>query len=292
MGVLWWKRKFRLYGGDLRIAKLAELFAMEKYTVFLYGQSNYFKEKIQSSNLRECKTIEECIRNTDMIISGIPLSRDKQTIFAPYTNEKIELNKLYMLLEEKTFIAGGIPKWFWANETIELVDLLECEELTILNAIPTVEGTIKIAIEETENTIHESNVLILGYGRIGKILCSRFSKLGANIYCAARKQTDMAWIREEGFIPVDYEEICKYGEKFDLIINTVPEIMLKKEEIKGLKKECLIIDVASEPGGVDKIVAEMYKIRVITAPGLPGKIAPLTAASYIKRVVDKYIGGK
>ena len=49
-----------------------------------------------------------------------------------------------------------------------MYDLLKDDELTILNAIPTVEGAIKIAIDEREETIHESNVLVCGYGRIGK----------------------------------------------------------------------------------------------------------------------------
>lgn len=41
------------------------------------------------------------------------------------------------------------------------------------------------------------------------------------------------------------------------------------------------------PGGVDKIKAEMYKIKVITALGIPGKIAPETAAKYIKSAIEE-----
>ena len=87
--------------------------------------------------------------------------------------------------------------------------MLKIEELTILNAIPTAEGTIKIAIEETENTIHESNIMIIGFGRIGKILCKNFKDLGGNVYCTARKEKDLAWIREARYTPVHYNEINK-----------------------------------------------------------------------------------
>ena len=217
----------------------------------------------------------------------MPLSKDHSTVNSPYSNKTITLEQLNQELKNKTFIAGGIPSWFYDDNSIKNIDLLQSEELTILNAIPTVEGTIKIAIEETEDTIHESNVMIFGFGRIGKILCKRFEGLGANIYCVARKEADFAWIRESRYVPISYDEVSKYANKMNLIINTVPTFVINEEIIKKLNKDCLIIDVASNPGGVDKEITKRYKIRVITALGLPGKIAPRSAAKYIKTIIEK-----
>lgn len=287
-----WKRKLQLYGGDLRMLRLAELFAQEKYMVFLYGQSLYFQGKAKSNQLKECATLEECISQSDLIVSGVPFTKDEKIVMAPFAKQEIEVSDIYKNLENKVFVAGGIPKWFYANGTIQIFDLLECEELTILNAIPTAEGAIKIAIEETERTIHESNILVLGYGRIGKILCKRLKALGANIYCAARKSADRTWIKEEKCMPITFEEIEKYGSRLDMIINTVPKIVLTEDSLKVLPNHCIYIELASAPGGVDKIAAEMYNIRVIMAQGIPGKIAPATAARYIKGVIEKYVGGK
>ena len=191
-------------------------------------------------------------------------------------------------LNKKTFIAGGIPKNFY-DDQIKNIDLLQIEELTILNAIPTVEGVIRIAIEEREETIHESNVLICGFGRIGKILCDRFKALGANVYCAARKETDLAWIREKRYFPIRYNELCEYAPKFNIVINTVPSLIIKDRELDCLNNDVLIIDVASAPGGIDKEYAEKEKIKVITALGIPGKEMPKTAAKYIKKIVDEEI---
>ena len=184
------------------------------------------------------------------------------------------------------FIAGGIPTWFYENRKIENMDVLQLEELTILNAIPTVEGTIKIAIEESEKTIHESNVLIYGFGRI---LCEKFQGLGANVYCVSRRESDFAWIKEKRYEPVTYEQVQSKMENMDIIINTVPSRVIEKEQIKKVKQDSVIIDVASSPGGVDKEAAKEYKIKVITALGLPGKVAPKTAAKYIKTMIDKRI---
>ncbi len=264
--------------------RLAELFSYD-YTVFVFGQEKYF-ENCTNENIHICKNLEEAINSSYKIVSSIPLSRDSVTVDSPYSDEKIRLEQLNFILENKIFIAGGIPAEFYENKTIKNIDLLKIEELTILNAIPTVEGTIKIAIEETETTIHESNILVTGYGRIGKILCDKLSGLGANIYCVARENENRAWIREKGYIPVKYDEIEKYAEKIDLIINTVPSIVLEEKILKKLKKECVIIDIASEPGGVDKNIAKMYKINVIRALRLPGKIAPKTSAKYIKEIIE------
>lgn len=269
------------------MVRLAELFSYDNTTVFIYGQEKYFVDNTKNIRVHLCKNIDECCQNADIIISGMPFSKDNVNVHSPYSDKEIKIENIYQKLENKIFIAGGIPKYFYENKNINNIDLLQCEELTILNAIPTVEGTIKIAIEETEDTIHESNVLIFGFGRIGKILCKRFEGLGANISCVARKDSDLAWIREARYIPIKYEELGSYVGKADLIINTVPSLVIEESIIKQLKETCIIIDVASKPGGVDKDAAKRYKIKVITALGIPGKIAPKTAAKYIKTIIKK-----
>lgn len=271
--------------------RVAELFS-ENHTVFIYGQ-----EKYKSKNNRLlCKSLEECMENSDIIISGIPLSKDNVYVNSPYSDREIRLDEIYTNIENKIFIAGGIPIQFYENKTIKNIDLLQLEELTILNAIPTAEGTIKIAIEETEITIHESKVMVFGYGRIGKILCKDFKNLGAKVYCVARKEADWTWIREEGYIPIKYNEIEKEADKVDIIINTVPSLVIQERTIKKLKKNCLIIDVASNPGGVDKNIAKRYKINVITALRNSWKNCAINSSKIHKRnyrkpiiKIEKYI---
>ena len=276
-----------IVGGDLRIIRLAEMYAQEGKNVYIYGLEKYFLES-NLPNIELCQSLKEAVINSDIVISGMPFSKNGENVNAPFSSSQIKIKDLKNELNNKTFIAGGIPKDFY-DEQIKNVDLLQIDELTILNAIPTVEGAIKIAIEEREETIHESNVLICGFGRIGKILCNRFKALGANVYCAARKDTDLAWIREKRYFPLRYVELCDYAPKFNIVINTVPTIIIKEKELDCLNKDVLIIDVASAPGGIDKEYAEKKKIKVITALGIPGKEMPKTAASYIKKVIDEKI---
>lgn len=276
-----------IVGGDLRIIRLAEMYAQEGKNVYIYGLEKYFLES-NLPNIELCQSLKEAAINSDIVISGMPFSKNGENVNAPFSSSQIKIKDLKNELNNKTFIAGGIPKDFY-DEKIKNVDLLQIDELTILNAIPTVEGAIKIAIEEREETIHESNVLICGFGRIGKILCNRFKALGANVYCAARKDTDLAWIREKRYFPLRYVELCDYAPKFNIVINTVPTIIIKEKELDCLNKDVLIIDVASVPGGIDKEYAEKKKIKVITALGIPGKEMPKTAGSYIKKIIDEKI---
>ncbi len=215
-----------IIGGDLRIVRLAEMYAKEKYKVFTYGLEKYFDKNMQlkfDNNIIMCKNIEDALSASRYIISGVPLSRDDKYISTPFSENKIELENFlekisnystYLLNKTQkenniNFIAGKIPDNFY-NGKINNIDLLKNEEFNILNSIPTVEGTIKIILKEREDTIHESNIVVCGFGRIGKILCNRLKNLGAKVYCTARKETDLAWIREAGYIPLNYIELEKF----------------------------------------------------------------------------------
>lgn len=228
------------------MVRLVELLSEESYTVFVFGQEKYWKDR-ENKKIKVCKDLKECIEASKTIISAMPLSKNNITVNCEYSDEQIGLFKLYEKLSNKNFFAGKIPDFFYEDKTINNIDLLKIEELTILNAIPTAEGTIKIALEEMEETIHESNVLIYGFGRIGKILCRRFLDLGANVYCVARKEADFAWIREMRCLPLKYNEVENFVTKTNLLINTVPSLVVNKNVLKKLKRECVIIDLASLP---------------------------------------------
>ena len=293
-----------IIGGDLRNVRLVENYAAEGNTIYTFGLENYnWKENTTSSSEEKnseivlCENLSEAMEKSNIVIGGIPFSRDGIKLNAPFARKEILIENFKKNLNGKKFFAGRILEENFGTEEnasedkpkIQMYDLLKDDELTILNAIPTVEGAIKIAIDEREETIHESNVLVCGYGRIGKIACDRFSKLGANVYCTARKETDLAWIREKRFIPLTYPEVINFASRFDIVINTVPTLIIKKEELDAFNKDVLLIELASLPGGFDKEYIKQKGLKLITAPGIPGKEMPKTAAKYIKKVIDKIL---
>ena len=169
------KKTISIIGGDLRIVYLAQIFANENYEVFTYGLEKIeILKKIK--NIYLCENIEDCIKNSKLIISSIPLLQDEEYIKAPFSNRKISFNEFINKLNNKFLIAGKLPEKIKNIDNIETIDLLESEELAILNAISTAEGAIQIAMEKTNFCISDSNILILGFGRIGKVLAKKLQR--------------------------------------------------------------------------------------------------------------------
>lgn len=144
-----------------------------------------------------------------------------------------------------------------------------------------------LAMEKSRITLNNSNCLILGFGRIGKILSKMLSGIGANVYCEARKNSDIAWIKSFGYTPINLEDLDEYLYKFDFIFNTIPHLILDAKRLELINKECLLIDLASKPGGIDFQKANEMGLQTEWALALPGKVAPKTAAKYLYDVIIK-----
>ena len=191
-------------------------------------------------------------------------------------------------INAKILIAGNIlPEVYdLANdEYIEIIDIMKREELAVLNTIATAEGAIEIAIANTNKIIHGSQILILGFGRIGKVLARKLAGLSAKVTCAARKDEDLAWIRAYGHMETNINTLGQNLEKYDIIMNTVPHTILTEERLKYVKQDCLLIDLASNPGGIDKKVAKERNLKLVWALALPGKVAPTTTAEFLKDTI-------
>lgn len=146
-----------------------------------------------------------------------------------------------------------------------------------------------MAMSNLPITLHDANILVLGYGRIGKALASRLKGIGANVYVVARDYGDLGWIQSLKYKSIFFKDMNKFLEKVDVIFNTIPALILSEEKLKHINKETLIIDLASKPGGVDFKAAEDLGIKTIHALGLPGKYAPISAARIIKETIYNII---
>ena len=279
-------KKISIIGGDLRLVKLAEMLYDEGAEVFTYGIEN--AEETEKIEAKKCDSLEECVESSNIIIGPIPFSSNGETMNAPFSKQKISVEDLIKMLNGKILIAGSIKQEVYnlANKyQVQVIDILKREELSVLNAISTAEGAIKIAIEETAKNLHGSNILVLGFGRIGKVLSHMLDGLGAKVACEARKNSDLAWIKAYGYEQVPLSELKENLDKFDVIINTIPYMVLDSENLQKVRQDALVIDLASNPGGVDKEAIKERKIKFVWALSLPGKIAPVTSAEFIKETL-------
>lgn len=280
---------FAVIGGDLRNIELVKLLAKDQRKIFTYGLEEN-KELLDNlnNNIIICKDIEESCSNVDIIISSIPFSRDGETIYCEFSKNRIKIIDFFEKIKGKTLIVGSIKNNV-INEAlkrnIKIIDVMKNEELAILNTIATAEGTIQTMISNTKKIIHESNILILGFGRVAKTLAKKLQGLVRNVDCASNNKEELAWVEAFGYNVINLENLVENISKYDIIINTIPAIILSYENMKYIKKDTLLIDLASNLGGIDKNEAKDKGLKLIHALGLPGKIAPVSSAKFIKKII-------
>lgn len=268
-------------GGDLRQVSLAKLFAKNN-SVHCIGLE-------QSSGIAENKaTVDNLILagiHADYIIFPMPVSIDNNTVNTPYSSKQLLIDDVLALANENTCIYGGkisdIVKKHFEDRGYWYLDYLEEEEMAVQNAVPTAEGAIQIAMEELPITIYGMDCLVVGCGRISKVLIPRLIALGANVTASARKYSDLSWIEILGCKSIHTRNLADAIKNKQLIINTVPATVFNEEELSKADENALIIDLASKPGGIDFAIANKLGLKTIWALSLPGKVAPISAGKII-----------
>ena len=272
------KRNFAVLGGDKRSLELVKLLKLDGHSV---------------RNLVEDDGKPIVFNHNEIVIGPLPFSHDGKTLDAPFYSKKLVIEEVFKNMKDNQFFIVGKVDGDNISKAkkyqINLIDFFKREEMQALNAIPSAEGAIQVAMENLPVTIHGSNILILGYGRIGKALSNLCYNIGANTYVAARDFGDIAWIKNLKYNPIQFRNIDKYLPTMDVVFNTVPSMILRKDKLNNIRKESLIIDLASKPGGVDFKAAEELGIEVIPALGLPGKYSPVSAANIIKETIYNII---
>lgn len=176
----------------------------------------------------------------------------------------------------------------------KLVELLNRDDVAIYNSIPTAEGALVMAIQNTDFTIHGSSSLVLGMGRTGFTMANALNGLGARVKVGVRKQEHYARAEAMGWKPFMTSELAQHAAEADLIFNTIPDLVITARILSRMPRHAVIIDLASAPGGCDFRYAEKRGIKAILAPGLPGIVAPKTAGmimagALVQSISDDYL---
>lgn len=270
------EKTFLLIGGDSRL----------KYLYQSLKNKGFIVSHIYSKRFEDCEKALDKIENANIIILPIPLTQDKRHIFAPLCDKRLLIEEVIARAKSNALIFGGGQHLLLENNK-NYINILLNEEMTIKNAYATAEATLSIIEEELPTTIRGSNFAVLGYGRIGKALSHILKLLGSNVTVFARRPEVLKEALNNGLMAQNISKINEYLKNSDIIINTIPYLILTNKELKLLKNKTVIIDLASRPGGVDFISARKYGLNTIHALSLPGKFSPKSAAEYIEEAIFK-----
>ena len=204
-------------------------------------------------------------------------------LFAPATRLTQETAKV--IPNNSTIFCANCPtcikEFLQEEQKTTVIDYFDDEPLAVRNAILTAEGALGAVIAKTDKALGGLSVLVLGGGRVGKATAKILQSNGTNVSIATRRNDEYALASLFASQVYRFSEIDHILHDFDVVVNTVPVRILGRERLALLKKNCFVLELASQPGGVDITEAELLGINSQVYLGIPGKIAPKTAAELL-----------
>ncbi len=275
------KTVFGVLGGDKRQLYLARSILKDGFLCFISGL-----EKLPEASGLPILSPSELTEKCDVIILPLPCTLDGKTLNAPYSKDIIVLDDEFVSgLENKLCYGGMVSRLIQSSDIwsrIALEDYWLREDFALLNAIPTAEGAVALAVENSPGMLCGADCLVTGWGRIGNILAKLLKSMGANVAVAERKKEKRAMVRAIGAEALTFSQI---NRPFDIIFNTVPGKVIGREVLMGQDKNCLVIELASKSGGVDATVCDELGLKLVDGGSLPGRFSPKSAGEFIKEAV-------
>lgn len=280
------KYDFGIFGGDMRQVYMGHMLEEAGYRVLRYGMC----EEEGMSEQDAASSFFELMDRSDTWLGPIPLTRDQKEIFQKAGKEDLRMEELLRgLMGGGRLIAGNISAG-WKRQGWEVYDYMEDESLTSFNSIATAEGAVSMAIAGSPGNLRGSRCLVTGFGVCARTLASCLDGLKAKVTVCARRQEVRQSAKTAGYSALSFEELERYLGEFDYIFNTVPALIFGRDELKRIRRDTLILDLASAPGGIDYEWADGLGLCAKLCPGLPGIYAPRASAQAMMETVLRLAG--
>ncbi|MBR5444543.1 MAG: hypothetical protein IKV57_00375 [Clostridia bacterium] len=241
---------------------------------------------------RQTKTWQEAMTGAQVGILPVPVTRDGETLSAcPHANQTVQLEALCRFLRPGSLLLGGIVPpvllRMAGENAVHFADYYADGVVQTLNAVPTAEGALAIAIRELPMILPETTAVITGYGHCARALAVRLHALGARVIAAARRPEALAEAACDGCETVFLSAFLEDPQPCHILFNTIPVPVFTSECLQSLTEDCVFVELAQGLPG-DGILPD--NIRLIRAPGLPGKTAPHTAGRILFDAILEKIG--
>ncbi|MGI6097955.1 MAG: dipicolinate synthase subunit DpsA, partial [Dethiobacteria bacterium] len=284
---------------EIELSKILEKLGA---TVKLFGFEKYRStdDGIGQSIISE-KKLHKALSRCDVLITPLSGINAAGEISAPYALQKLVIDEqlINTFTNVKLLFSGTVAPVFKKKLSgkVQIIETGDLDQIAFLNAVPTAEGAIAYAICNSDITIHGSESFVLGFGRCGSVLARSLQGLSARVSVFTRSSKSQAAAKAYGTNSFPLNALLKEIHKADYIFNTVPSVVLTADLLAKAKKNCLLIDLASFPGGIDFLAAQQLGLKGKRLPGIPGKIAPKSAGRilgdvYPSLIINKLKGGE
>lgn len=207
------------------------------------------------------------------VVGPIPFTEDGRHLHAPLGDCPIAIAAfLDALSPHATLFSGTIPASFAVP--CRHIDLTRNATLYDKNLVPTAEGVLQTLLNHIDFTLAGTRVLIAGFGKVGKTVARLLAALDARVGVFSADPAEQAEIARH-YASARLDDLAATR----IVINTIPAPMFDAANLRTLPPGALLLDVASFPGGVATGIELPTGLRLLRAPGLPGRKAPETVAA-------------
>lgn len=291
--------KIAVIGGDERQIYMARALARKGWDVSVWGLGEC-EARICPAML--VQTPEEALENARALLLPLPASLDGVRINCPLARDpSLRISNLLNAWEGGLLLGGRLPPVIYSlaeQLPIRTVDYYDDDILQLRNALPTAEGAIAIAMRELPVTLDGICAAVIGYGRIATVLADKLHALGTDVYLYARKPRDLARAALCHLRPMRLSgegassSLIRLPRSCRVIFNTVPHPLFTREVLETLPRDCLYIDLASAPGGIDWAAAKELGIHTVWGTALPGKCVPESAGEILADTLDEILNSE
>ncbi|MBQ2829876.1 MAG: NAD(P)-binding domain-containing protein [Oscillospiraceae bacterium] len=274
-------KSFAVLGGDARMVHLAHALAQKGNEVATWGLAR--QEAPQPQTLAQVVCAEH-------IILPLPLTKGDGLLHC--IERTLPLWQLWeSIAPGKKVFAGQVreeDRTAALEQGIVLQDYFEREELVVKNAAITAEGALIVAKERMSRSLFGARCLVVGHGRIGKFLAHRLRAVGAEVTVAVRRAADRAWVEAFGLCAARSDRLCDAARGMEVVFNTAPARVFSREVLSRMEGGSLLVDLASVQCA-DETAARAAGISYVWARGLPGRVAPQSAADVIAQTIENML---
>lgn len=272
--------KILICGGDERSVLLSGMLCAAGHEVCCLGMDR----AALPEGVRRVTAPERC----DAAIFPIPTEKAGGELNAPFATERLDALRVLVDTAGTPLVIGGKLSAKFRETALGngqmVFDCMQRPEFTAGNAAVTAEGALSRLMDASDKAVQDMRVLVIGWGRIGKLLLQKLSGLGTKPCLMSKNPEARALAGAMGYEALSPDCGSALMSSFDAVINTAPAPVLG--QLSALRDSCILLELASAPGGFDAKSARERGMEYIDAPGLPGKYAPVSAAQLIFRAVS------
>ena len=277
--------KILICGGDERSVILARLLQRGGHEVLCFC--------LDKAELPDgCRGVSSPVE-AEVVILPVPAEDAHGLLTAPLGTQSCRIEHILDCAGCGAVIIGGKIsaqiKTSAAERGQRCFDYMKCPNFTVKNAAITAEGAVSELMRRARSALCDMRILVVGWGRIGKLLINKLSALCPAVYLMSVNTEARALAAELGCPSLPPDCPREIMQSFDAVINTAPAQVIP--DLTAFRDSCILLELASAPGGIDPAEAGAAGLDLTVLRALPGRYAPKSASEAMYSAVSDILKG-